>query len=206
MPTLWLSLVAVIGCIGAVVYQKRKPGEKEPAVTRKAKASTMKPIPAVSTGQVKSVEPRTIAATSQRVTGESIREFADSYEDKKRLNAEMRSLDTRAQKGKIPRRQYKVQRRAIEVRLETLSRNTSRMKEALRSQGSAYSDLIKQLDSAEEDLAEAEDNIKSLEDQQSRGEISIEAYKRTIEGYQKRRDKAESALNGILLRLREKAR
>jgi hypothetical protein len=206
MPTLWLSLVAAVGCVGAVVYQKRKPGEKERAVTRKATVSTPKPTYVTSTGQVKSVEPRTVTATGQRITGESIREFADSYEDKKRLKAEMRSLDMRAQKGKIPRRQYKVQRRAVEFRLETLSRNTSRMKETLRSQGSAYSDLIKQLDSAEEDLAEAEDNIKNLEDQQSRGEISIEAYKRTFEGYQKRRDKAESTLNGILLRLREKAR
>jgi hypothetical protein len=206
MPTLWLSLVAVIGCVGAVIYQKRKPGEKERAVTRKATVSTPKPTAAASAEQVKSAETRTAAATGQRITGESIREFTDSYENKKRLNTEMRSLDIRAQKGKIPRRQYKVQRRAIEVRLETLSRNTTRMKETLRSQGSAYSDLIKQLDSAEEDLAEAEDNIKNLEDQQSRGEISIEAYKRTIGDYQKRRDKAESALNGILLRLREKAR
>jgi hypothetical protein len=206
MPTLWLSLVAVIGCVGAVVYQKRKPGEKERAVTRKATVSTPKPTYVASEGQMKSAEPRTVAATGQHITGENIREFTDSYEDKKRLNAEMKSLDVRAQKGKIPRRQYKVQRRAIEVRLETLSRNTSRMKEILRSSGSAYSDLVKQLDSVEEDLAEAEEDIKNLEDQQSRGEISIEAYKRTIEGYQKRRDKAESTLNGILLRLREKAR
>jgi hypothetical protein len=207
MPTFWLSLVAVIGCIGAVIYQRRKPGEKEPAVTRKAKVSTPKPTYVPSTaGQAKSAEPRTATAASQRITGEDIREFADSYEDKKRLNAEIRSLDLRAQKGKIPRRQYKVQRRAIETRLETLSRNTSRMKETLRHAGSAYSDLIKQLDSAEEDLVEAEDNIKNVEDQQNRGEISIEAYKRSIEDYQKRRDKAESALNGILLRLREKAR
>jgi hypothetical protein len=206
MPTLWLSLVAVIGCVGAVIYQKRKPGEKERAVTRKATVSTPKPTSVASAGQVVSVEPRTGTATGQRITGESIREFTESYEDKKRLNAEMRSLDIRAQKGKIPRRQYKVQRRAIEVRLETLSRNTSRMKETLRSSSSAYSDLIRQLDSAEEDLAEAEDNIKNLEDQQGRGEISIEAYKRTVGDYQKRRDKAESTLNGILLRLREKAR
>jgi len=208
MPTFWLSLVAVIGCIGAVVYQRRKPGEKETAATRKAKASTMRQVPVASVGQEKGAEPGpvTAAGTGQHITGESLREFTESYEDKKRLNAEIRSLDIRAQKGKIPRRQYKVQRRAIEARLETLSRNTSRMKEILRSQGSAYSDLINQLDSAEEDLSEAENDIKNLEDQQSKGEISIEAYKRTIEGYQKRRDKAESTLNGILLRLREKAR
>jgi hypothetical protein len=211
MPTFWLSLVAVIGCIGAVIYQKRKPGEKGIAVTKKTKAAAPKLSYVPPTEQVKGAEPKTaelgtVVPTGQHITGENIREFTEAYEDKKRLNAEIRSLDVKAQKGKIPRRQYKVQRRAIEIRLETLSRNTSRMKEILRNSGAAYADLIKQLDSAEEDLTEAEDNIKSLEDQQSRGEISIEIYKKTIGDYQKRRDKAESTLNGILLRLREKTR
>lgn len=211
MPTLWLSLVAVVGCIGAFVYQKRKPTAKAPSAFRRTtKSSTPKPVAAPSTGQqAKSAEPAVTQATApaqpQRITGESIREFTDSYEDRKRLNAELRSLDTRAQKGKIPRRQYKVQRSAIEARLETLMRNANKMKETLRNT-SGYSDLVRQLDSAEEDLTEAEENIKNLEDQQSRGEIALEAYKKTIGDYQKRRDKAESTLNGILLRLREKAR
>jgi chromosome segregation ATPase len=115
-------------------------------------------------------------------------------------------LDLRAQKGKIPRRQYKVQRAAIETRLENLSRSTAKTKEILRNSGGIYSDLIKQLDSAEEDLSETEEDIKNLEDQHNRGEISIEAYKKDIGDFQKHRDKAESTLNGILLRLREKSR
>ena len=118
----------------------------------------------------------------------------------------LRSLDARAQKGKIPRRQYKVQRRAIEIRLETIRRNTNRLKDVLRSSGSAYADLIKQLDSAEADLTAAEDDIKNLESQQNKGEISMETYKKNIADSQKQKDKAESTINGILLRLREKAR
>ncbi len=202
LPTLWVSLAAVIGCVGTVVYKKRKPSEKEPIKTRREKLSTPKSTIAKSPEQVKSGEPM----TSQRITPENLREFTEAYEDKKRLNAEIRSLDTKAQKGKIPRRQYKVQRRAIEIRLETLTRNTSKLKEAFRSSGSTYSDLIKQLDSAEADLTDAENNIKNLESQQNKGEISIETYKKNIADNQKRKDKAESAINGILLRLREKAR
>jgi hypothetical protein len=201
-PTLWVSLAAVIGCVGAVIYKKRKPSEKEPIKTRKERLSTPKPTTAATSEQVKSTEPM----TSRRITPENLREFTDAYDDKKRLNAEIRSLDARAQKGKIPRRQYKVQRRSIEIRLETLARNTSRLKDALRSSGSAYADLIKQLDSAEADLTEAEDNIKNLESQQNKGEISMETYKKNIADYQKRKDKTESTINGILLRLREKAR
>jgi len=208
MPTFWLAFVAVIGCLGVVVYQKRKPGEQKPTAFRKVKLATPKPIAQATEGQqAASAEPTTAApVTSQRLTGENIRDFTESYEDKKRLHAEIRSLDMKAQKGKIPRRQYKVQRSAIETRLESISRNNDRIKEMLRNSGGVYSDLIKQLDSAEEDLSEAEEDIKNLEDQQSRGEISMEAYKKDIGDNQKHRDKAESTLNGILLRLREKAR
>ena len=76
----------------------------------------------------------------------------------------------------------------------------------LRSSSSVYADIVKQLDSAEADLADAEESIRSLETRQSKGEISLEYYKKNIGDYQKRRDKAESAINGILLRLREKIR
>ncbi len=200
LPTFWVSLAAVIGCVGTVVYKKRKPSEKEPIKTRREKLSTPKPTKATMPEQVKSGEP----VTSQRITSENLKEFTEAYDDKKRLNAEIRSLDARAQKGKIPRRQYKVQRRAIEIRLETLTRNTSRLKDVFRSSGSAYADLIKQIDIAEANLAEAENDIKNLESQQSKGEISMGTYKKTIGDYQKRKDKAESAINGILLRLREK--
>jgi chromosome segregation ATPase len=159
-------------------------------------------MPTTSSQQAKSVEP----ITGQRITTENIREFTDDYEEKKQLNAELKSLDARAQKGKIPRRQYKVQRRAIEIRLETLTRNINRIKDVFRSSTSLYADLVKQLDAAETDLVEAEENIKKLESRQSKGEISLETYKKNIGDYQKRKDKAESTISGILLRLREKAR
>ena len=200
LPTLWVSLAAVIGCIGAVVYKKREPSEKAPITTRREKLSSPKPTTATSFEQPQSGEPM----TSQRFTPENLKEFTEAYEDKKRLTAEIRSLDARAQKGKMPRRQYKVQRKAIETRLETITRNTTRLKDVLRTQ-SGYADLIKQLDSAEADLDEANDNIKELESQHSKGGISIESYKKDIADAQKRKDKTESTINGILLRLREKA-
>ena len=201
-PTFWVSFLAVVGCVAAVFIRRRKPSEKEPTITRTERLPTQQPMPTTSSQQAKSVEP----ITGQRITTENVREFTDAYEEKKQLNAELKSLDARAQKGKIPRRQYKVQRRAIEIRLETLTRNTNRIKDVFRSSTSLYADLVKQLDAAETDLVEAEENIKKLESRQSKGEISLETYKKNIGDYQKRKDKAESTINGILLRLREKAR
>ena len=198
-PTFWASFLAVVGCIAVVFVRRRKPKDEETIVTRSERLPTIRPA-AGSTEQAKAVEIK----PSQRVTADNIKEFVDAFEDKKQLNAELKSLDARAQKGKIPRRQYKVQRRAIEIRLEGLNRNIDRTKEVLRGSSSVYADLARQLDSAEADLAEAEENIKDLESRQTKGEISIEFYKKNIGDYQKHRDKAESAINGILLRLREK--
>ena len=203
LPTVWVSFLAVIGCIGAVFFKRRRPSEKEPSATKTERQSTVKETEAAPTQQTKAT---TQAATSQRVTTENLKEFTDAYEEKKQLNTELKSLDAKAQKGKIPRRQYKVQRRAIEIRLENLARNNSRIKEALRRSSAANAELMNQLDDAEADLNEAEENIRNLELRQSRGEIPLETYKKNIGDYQKRRDKAESSLNGILLRLREKAR
>jgi hypothetical protein len=201
-PTFWLSFLAVVGCVVVAFVRRRKPSEREPTMTRAEQGPTQQPVTTTPSPQTKSVEP----IISQRITTENIREFTDAYEEKKQLNTELKSLDARAQKGKIPRRQYKVQRRAIEIRLETLTRNTNRTKDVLRISASLYADLVKQLDAAETDLNEAEENIKKLESRQSKGEISLEAYKKNIGDYQKRKEKAESTISGILLRLREKAR
>jgi len=198
-PTFWLSFLAVIGCVAAVVYKKRKPEEKE-TTSKKEKLPTLKPTS--QTAQLMSGE----EASSQRITAEQIKEFTDNYEEKKQLDAELKSMDAKAQKGKIPRRQYKVQRKAVESRIEAITRNTDELKDAFRRSGAAYADIVKQLDVAEADFAEADENIKKLESRQSSGEISLETYKENIGDYQKSRDKAESNMNGILLRLREKSR
>ncbi len=200
-PTFWASLLAVIGCVAVVFVRRQKPKE-ETYADKTERLSTLEPAPTTSTQQTKGSEVK----TSQQASADNIREFIDAYEDKKQLNAELKSMDAKAQKGKIPRRQYKVQRRAIEIRLEGITRNIERTKETFKGSTGGYADLVKQLDLAEADLAEAEENIKNLESRQSTGEISLEAYKRNIGDYQKQRDKAESAINGILLRLREKIR
>ena len=99
-----------------------------------------------------------------------------------------------------------MQRAAVETRIEGLTRSIERTKAVFRGAAGTYPDLINQLDLAEADLSEAEENIRTLEIRQSKGEISIESYKKNISDSQKTRDKAESAINGILLRLREKIR
>jgi hypothetical protein len=198
-PTFWAAFLAVVACVAVFFVRRHKPAE-ETYAEKTERLATLQTPP--SSQQNRGAEIK----TGQQVSAETIREFIDAYEDKKQLKAEVKSMDAKAQKGKIPRRQYKVQRNAIEARLEGINRNIERTKKAFMGTTGSYSDLVKQLDLAEADLIEAEENIKTLEARQNKGEISLEVYKRSIGDYQKQRDKAESAINGILLRLREKIR
>jgi hypothetical protein len=198
-PTFWAALLAVVGCFAVFFIRRRQPSEETYA--EKTERLTT-PQATSSMQQTKGAE----IMTTHPVTAETIHEFVDAYEDKKQLKAELKSMDAKAQKGKIPRRQYKVQRASIEDRLVGIERSIGKTKKSFIASPGAYADLVKQLDLAETDLAEAEENIKNLDSRQNRGEISLEVYKRNIGDYQKQRDKAESAINGILLRLREKIR
>ena len=199
-PTFWAAFAAGVGCMAVFFYQRRQPKE-ETYATRAEQISTQKTAP-ITIQQTKSSEMK----HGQNVTTDDVKTFLDAFEDRKQLNDELKSMDTKAQKGKIPRRQYKVQRKAIENRIESFTRTIDRTKQAFIASSSTYSDLARQLDLAEEDLVEAENNIRSLELRQSKGEISIETFKKNSGKYQKQKDKAESAINGILLRLREKIR
>ena len=200
-PTFWALFLAAVGCIAFFFVRRHQPKE-ETYADKTERLTKLETETIASTTQTKGTEPK----TPQNVSAEAIREFIDAYEDKKQLNAELKSMDAKAQKGKIPRRQYKVQRSSIESRLQIINRNIKRTKETFKGTTGGYADLVKQLDLAETDLAEAEENIKNLELRLNKGMISLEVYKRSIGDYQKQRDKAESAINGILLRLREKIR
>jgi len=176
-PTLWMWALAVVGCAVAVVW-------------RRPKAPSRVPVPVVTV----------------RLRPEYIRSFVNSYEEKRKIIFELGSLETMVRKGKIPRRRYKVQRRTLETRLNTLARNLAEFKERMRAAGGLYTDLMRQLEIAETEINEVEANIKSIETRHSQGELSLEAYRKLLADYQRRKERAQTTIHGILLRLREEIR
>jgi hypothetical protein len=177
-PTLWAWTLALLGSI--VVGFWRRP---QPSPVRIG-------VPKLPIG----------------LSSDHVRAFTEAYEEKNRITSELKFLDVRAQKGKIPRRRYKVQRRTLEVRFDALSRSIAELKGIFRSAGGIYADLIRQLGVAEIELNEVETNIGSVEARHRRGELSLEEYKKFLADYQRRKEKAETTINGILLRLREEIR
>lgn len=176
-PTLWMWALAVAGCAIAVVW-------KRPRV----------PVPVAV--------PKVVV----RLSPEHIRTFVTAYEEKRKIILEIKSLEARVRKGKIPRRRYKVRRRTLETRLNALSRNLSDLKEKLRAVGGRYRDLMHQLEVAETEINEVEANIESIEARHRRGELSLGAYRKLLADYKRRKEKSETTIDGILIRLREEIR
>lgn len=175
-PTLWVWTVAILGC--AITALVKRP---------KATVSVALPVP----------------TAAMRPTPNMVKSFVDLYEEKRKIILEIRTLEEGIRRGRIPRRRYKVQRRSLEIRLNSLSRNLEDLKLKLRTAGGRYMDLINQLDRAEAEIGEAEANIKSIEARHSRGELSLEAYRRFLGDYERKKEEAEAKISGILVRLRE---
>jgi hypothetical protein len=177
--TMWMWTLAVVGTVVLAVW--RRPKASAPVRVAVQKASV-------------SLSPDNVLA------------FSEAYEEKSRVASELKLLEARAQKGKIPRRRYKVQRRTLEVRVDALSKSIADLKSVFRSAGGVYADIVRQLDIAEVELVEVETNLRTVEVRYGRGELPLEAYKKELADYQKRKEKAETTVNGILLRLREEIR
>jgi len=179
-PTIWIWVLTIIGSVILAVWRRPK--------APSAGAAVAQPV------------------AMMRLTPESLKTFTDSYEEKMKITAEIDSLEARVRKGRIPRQRYKVLRRTLETRLNTISRDSEESKQTMRGAGGKYSDLMRQLEIAEAQINEAETNIASIEARHNRGELSLEAYRKFMSDYTRRKEEAETAISGILLRLREEIR
>jgi len=173
-PTLWMWALVTVGCAIAVVWKRPK-------------APISVAVPKAAVG----------------VRSSDIKSFVDTYEKKRRIVLEVESLRIRVRKGKIPRRRYKVRRRTLETRLDALSRSLTDLKEKLRASGGRYRDLMRRLEIVETEISGVEANIESIEARHRRGELSLGAYRKLLADYERRKDKAETTVNEILIRLRE---
>jgi hypothetical protein len=87
-----------------------------------------------------------------------------------------------------------------------LTKTITELKEVLRSAGGSYAENIKQLENAEIELEEVELGIKTIEARHARGELPLEAYRKQLADFERRKEKAEGTVSGLLLRLRGEIR
>jgi hypothetical protein len=181
-PTLWIFAVVFVGVVIIAIWTRPK-------------TKAVKAVPS----RHRVPEGITLEAS---LSSEKISEFIEAYEDKNKIAKEIRSLEARAQHGRIPRRRYKVQRRTLELRLEKLNHIISQLREPIRSAGGSLADTVKQIENAEIELEETEMNLKNIEIRHETGEISLEAYRKQLADLERRKEKAEANLENLLFRLR----
>ena len=174
-PTSYMWAIAIAGSVVVALF-----------IRPKAKAPQRIIVPKMTVG----------------LSPENIKAFTDSYEEKNHIISEIRSLEARAQRGRIPRRRYKVQRRSLELRLNSLNQTITDVREMLRNAGGSYSESIRQLEIAEVEFNEVELSIKTIETRHKIGELPLEAYRKQLTDLERRKTKVENTINGLLLRLR----
>jgi len=137
---------------------------------------------------------------------EDLRSFVASYDEKRRILSELELTEQQVRKGKIPRRRYKVRKRTLEGRLSVLSRNITDLREKIRTASPRYANIMRQIEVSETELEGVETDLRRVEARYRRGEISTSAYRKLLEEYHRRRDRAKTTIDEVLLRLREETR
>ncbi len=174
-PISWVWAIAIVGCIIAAIWTRPK---------------TKAPVRMVTAKMTAGLSP------------DHIKTFTDAYEEKNKIMSEIRSLEARAQRGRMPRSRYKAQRRTLELRLKTLNQNIAEVKSIMRSAGGSYADTVRQLEFAEVELNEVELAMSNVDARHATGEIPIDEYRKQLAELERRENKAENTISGLLLRLR----
>ncbi len=137
------------------------------------------------------------------VPRKTLTEFVETYEEKKEILSGLEQIKEKVQKGKISRRRYKVRKRTLENKLSSLSKRLTDMRQKVMSGGARYADAMRQLEVTEIELDNIEADIRRIEVRFKRGDISAQTYRRLLENDLRRREKARSTIDGVLLRLTE---
>jgi len=146
-------------------------------------------------------KPAAIAITP--VPAEDLRNFVDSYEERMRIVTELRSMGRQVRRGRLSRRRYRARRSSLDNRLRRLDKELTDLRSKIADAGRTYVDLVQRLEVAETELETVDENIRRVEVRYRRGEISAEARQRLLDEYSSRRDRAESTISQVTLRLRE---
>jgi len=137
------------------------------------------------------------------VPRETLNDFVEIFEERKKVYSELEQMKRKARKGKISRRRYKVRKTTLENRISALSKKLSELQQKIMSGGAKYADIMRQLEVAETELDNIEADIMRIEVRFKRGEISAQTYRRLLEEDYRRREKTTTTIDGLLLRLRE---
>jgi len=134
---------------------------------------------------------------------ETLRRFVDEYGEKTRITLELESMERQVKSGKLSKRRYRLRRISLDNRLSKLQKELGDLRSKIESAGGRYANSMRQLEVAEAELETLRGDIERLEARYRRKELSTEAYRRLLDEYDRRRERTENTISGVVLRLRE---
>ncbi len=137
------------------------------------------------------------------VPRQTLDDFVETYEERKRTLSEIEQTRRQARKGKISRRRYKIRRTTLENRVSTFTKKLAVLSQKIMSGGAKYADTMRKLEVAEVELENIDADIRRIEVRFKRGDISAQTYRRLLEDDLRRQERAKTTIDGVLLRLKE---
>jgi len=134
---------------------------------------------------------------------DTLKSFVEAHDEKTSLQAELESLESRLEAGKIKRHEYKWRAKDIHHRLDVLNRDLEDLKNKMKSAGGKYAEAVNKIEIAEAELEPIRHDLEQIEFQYRLNRISRETYETILAEFKKRQDKARATIDGIIIGLRE---
>ncbi|MCW4033316.1 MAG: hypothetical protein NWF08_08025 [Candidatus Bathyarchaeota archaeon] len=146
------------------------------------------------------------AKPALKIPMEKIRKYVDLQDEKNESRHQLEKQDEELIRGRISRREHQRRKKTIGIRISELNRNMMPLKNELRKADNRYAEVIRNIEKSESEIEALRMNRFQLRGQYRSGRIIKDAYESLISDIDRRINKAEETLEGLLITLREEAR
>ena len=141
-----------------------------------------------------------------RIPIEKIRKYVDLQDEKNESRHQLERQDEELIRGRISRREHQRRKKTIGIRISELNRNMMPLKNELRKSDARYAEVIRNIEKSESEIEALRMNKFQLRGQYRSGRIIKDAYESLISDIDRKINRAEETLEGLLITLREEAR
>ncbi|MEA2071534.1 MAG: hypothetical protein U9O98_09620, partial [Asgard group archaeon] len=149
------------------------------------------------------IEKVVVKPTKEEIPIELIQSFVELYEEKTALQLRITKLDNERRRKKIKAKEYDKQRKILESKMRKIISELNKTKQALKSKGRKYSQIINRIEVSEEKRLIIERNIRDLRIRYIREKaLSKDAYLKILRDYKNQIEKFERNIDKEIINLR----
>lgn len=135
-----------------------------------------------------------------------LRAFIETCSERAALRSELKSSEENFDMGKMRKKEYKRRQGILQQQLRDLDRQFVLLKRNVQSMEPRFKEVVRQIEVAETEIESARLNISKLKTQYRSGSLSKESYEKLRGDYERRFDRAQTAIDDAILRLRGEIR